>query len=90
MPDITQEKAREYRQVASILAFDIDLLVDMVKEGQGYDTVKDFRRVIKWLERRKDRVINDKEWRDSRMRGLGVVQLVVSGAVLDDGTPKKE
>ena len=64
------------REVATLLAFDIDLLAEMVEPGQGYETAEDFRRVIGWLRKRKHRILSDPDWRKQRIGGIKTIAIV--------------
>ena len=71
MEEITQEKALEYRQVASILNIDIEMLHDMTKDGNM--SKEQMVKQIGHLYRQKEKAINDPKVREMRFNSLSLL-----------------
>jgi len=67
------EKANEYQQVAALLSMDIKVLAKTVENNPEMA-----QQTIVELENRRQKIINDKEYREMRYNAMGVVHNIMA------------
>src|SRR5262245_3071339 len=77
--DISPEQAQEYREVAALVCIDLDILAETVER---YKTLEEYKRMIRYIHKRKERAISDPQWRRERFSsGCLIFGLSAQGVV---------